>query len=142
MKFYQLCIIVFLVVAIVATAIIAYNKQPLEVKVLPVIYGLRAYNINNTGSMYPSLGTDSMAITKDVNFSSTDELVINDVYVYRKGEGKLIVHRFIYAINDSHALFKGDANRVVDKPVHVSNVIRKVVTVCYEDCENVVRVRS
>ena len=56
-------------------------------------------------------------------------LMPGEIYIYR-WENRTIIHRLIYQINDTHAVFKGDANRA-SEVVAVKNVEYLVTGLVY-----------
>ena len=98
----------------------------------PDIFGYRAVYVL-TGSMEPSMKTDSIVITKAV--SSLDELKAGDIITYHtsdtEGRTLTITHRIKSIQADGTIHTKGDNNRVEDAmPVTIENVESKVVLIC------------
>ena len=80
-------------------------------------------------SMEPLLQTGDIVIVHRVSIS---DLKLNDIVVYEKNDGSLIIHRIISIRNSSNYIIiitKGDNNMFPDPPITANQVIGKVLSI-------------
>ncbi len=78
-------------------------------------------------SMEPLLQTGDIVVVHRVN---TNDLKLNDIVVYEKNDGSLVIHRIICIRNSSNYVIiitKGDNNMFPDPPITANQVIGKVL---------------
>ncbi|MCD6428184.1 MAG: signal peptidase I [Desulfurococcales archaeon] len=78
-------------------------------------------------SMEPLLQTGDIVIVHRVSVS---DLKLNDIVVYEKNDGSLVIHRIICIRNSSNYVIiitKGDNNMFPDPPITANQVIGKVL---------------
>ncbi len=80
-------------------------------------------------SMEPLLQTGDIVIVYKV---SASDLRLNDIVVYEKSDGSLVIHRIVSIRNSSNYVIiiaKGDNNMFPDPPIIANQVIGKVLDV-------------
>ena len=85
------------------------------------IFGYTYFTVGS-GSMSPSILSNDIVI---VNISNKYD--VNDIVTFKYNE-EFITHRIIEISNDK-IITKGDANYIVDNPIHKDDIIGKVVLI-------------
>ena len=80
-----------------------------------------------SGSMQPTIKVGDIILIK-----KQDNYFVNDIVTY-KSDNNYITHRVV-EINDLNVVTKGDYNNALDDPIHVSNVVGKVVLILNTSC--------
>jgi len=86
-------------------------------------------SVKGTGSMLPLIYPDNELVTEPFD----GELKCGHLYVYvdELNKSKLIVHRFVYEDKDGKLYFKGDNNNLMDDPIYINQIKKKVVGIDY-----------
>lgn len=115
-------------------------------------YSLEKYNVvtpfsnvvvrgvSASHSMHPTInkGIYPLISTRNRVLESNDTLYLGRIYIYRKNESSLIVHRLVGVYNTSDFdqeliyVFMGDNNEIVDKPIKRDQIIEEVLGVNFE----------
>lgn len=99
------------------------------------ILGYQFYQLVS-GSMYPEQCAESNYAAKNptsclhigdkILVQSTDNYEVGDVITYIEVDGHYVTHRIV-SINDGIIVTKGDANQSEDPPIHLDNIMGKMV---------------
>jgi len=86
--------------------------------------------VEGTGSMLPTITPDSQLIY--MNFGFEERPLCGNMYVYTMNDENKsydIIHRFVYENQRGELYFKGDNNRIYDKPISRDQILRRVIGV-------------
>lgn len=95
------------------------NANTLVGNKLPMPFGYGAAVVLS-GSMEPTLSINDLIVVREI-----EKFTENDVVVYQDVKD-LVVHRVVQ-IDGDVIVTKGDANSGLDEPIHVENILGKVV---------------
>ena len=124
------CIAIIILAVVILFSVVTTPKgQP------PQIFGFSGFRVL-TGSMEPSIPTDSFVLVKRVG---AETIAVNDVISFYSTDaslrGAVNTHRVVAIREEGGGIVfdtKGDANVIADKvPVYASNLIGKVVLVSH-----------
>ncbi len=93
------------------------------------------FNVLPTGSMLPTLGSNSYAF--GINVTSPKDITVGDIIIYKVNDtsNESIVHRITNISSDSNGTYYslwGDNNRIMDKiKVRLENIKYKIVGLVY-----------
>lgn len=113
-----ICIFCMLVFVMQATNVFPWPDGTFKAKIAP------------TGSMFPFIDHTMMVVER--NLTENEYIYLGDLYVYEYWDADenrtvRILHRCIGQINESHYIFRGDANVYSDPPVARDQITAKVV---------------
>lgn len=96
------------------------------------------FNSEELKEIHTKCGSDSMGLIFDCNDTIYTRPVTYDtilkkgtIYIYQKGSGKQIIHRFMKCFDEfcTKLIFKGDNNRYADGLINRSQVLQEVIQV-------------